>query len=198
MWALGELDIDFTQQDIGSNPGDLESEAFKKLNPRSRIPVLIDGDSVISESNTIVRYLFAEYGSKEFALASPIRQSHIERWMDWELATLQPDIIGLFWSFYRTPETNRDCAKIEYHQQRCASHLRQLDKQLGTQPYLAGETFSMADICCATGLYRYFEMGVNVEKPKNLMNWYDVMTGRADYRKNIVLPFGNLKGRLSF
>ena len=46
MWALGELDIDFVQKDIGSNPGDLESADFKELNPHSRIPILVDGDAV--------------------------------------------------------------------------------------------------------------------------------------------------------
>jgi glutathione S-transferase len=198
MWTLGELGINFIQKDIGSNSGELESAQFKKLNPHSRIPVLVDSEAVIWESNTIIRYLFAEYGAKDSAPVSPIQQSHIERWMDWELAKLQPDFIGLFWCFYRTPEADWDSTKIEYHRELCASHLRLLDQQLKTQAYLEGEVFSMADICCATSLYRYFEMGIDVEKPKNLMHWYDRMAIRADYRDNIMVSFTELKGRLEF
>lgn len=206
MWALDELNITYEQFDVGSNLGDLQTASFKQLNPHSRIPVITvskddgegDSDDTIWQSNTIIRYLFAEYGSKKFAPTSPIQQSHVERWMDWELATLQPDVIGLFWSFYRTPETTRDSIKIEYHRERCVSHLRQLDQRLQTQPYLTGKTFSMADICCATNLYRTFEMGIDVDKPKNLMHWYDRMANRPAYRENIMVPFTELKGRLEF
>lgn len=198
MWALNELNLTYEQIDVGSNPGDLETESFKQLNPHSRIPVLVDNDAVIWQSNTIIRYLINMYGSNDFATTSPIQQSHIERWMDWELATLQPDFIDLFWGFYRTTEANRDDTKIEYHRERCSDHIRQLDQQLETQPYLAGETFSIADICCATSLYRYFEMGIEVDKPKNLMSWYDRMASRPAYRKSIMVPFTELKGRLEF
>ena len=198
MWTFGEIHISFSQKDIGSNSGDLESIEFKKLNPHSRIPVLVDGDVPIWESNTIIRYLFSEYGTKIFKPTNRIELTLLERWMDWELATLQPDVIGLFWGFYRTPEANRDSTKIKYHTQRCASHFRQLDQQLKTQAYLAGETFSMADICCATSLYRYFEMGIDVDQPKNLMQWYDRMVNRSAYRDNIMVPFTELKGRLEF
>ena len=200
MWALDELNIAFQQFDVGSNPDDLQTTSFKQLNPHSRVPVITDGGSnnIICQSNTIIRYLFATYGSKDSTIASPFQQSHVERWMDWELAELQPDVIGLFWQFYRTPKANWDMNKIEYHRARCALHLHQLDKQLGPRAYLSGEFFSMADICCATSLYRYFAMGIEVDRPKNLTRWYNRMTSRPAYRKNIMVSFNELRGRLEF
>ena len=198
MWALDELKIEYEQIDIGSHSGDLETTSFRQLNPHSTIPVIADGEDTIWQSNTIIRYLFAEYGSNAYTPTTPIQQSYVERWMDWELATLQPDVIGLFWCFYRTPEVDRDATKIEFHREHCTNHFRQLDRQLETQLYLAGDNFSMADICCATSLYRYFEMGIGVDKPKNLMRWYDSVTNRPAYRKNIMVSFTELKGRLEF
>ncbi|MFT5656861.1 MAG: glutathione S-transferase [Gammaproteobacteria bacterium] len=198
MWGLDELDIKYTQHDIGSHPGDLDSVEFKKLNPHSRIPVLVDGDAVVWESNTILRYLFAEYGSDKFCPVNRLEQSHGERWMDWELATLQPDFIDLFWRFYRTPERGRNDNKIEISAAKCEKHFSQLDQQLSQQDYLAGNVFSIADICNAACLYRYFEMGIVVVKSSNLLAWYKRMSTRPAYRKNIMRPFAELKGRLDF
>lgn len=81
-------------------------------------------------------------------------------WMDWELATLQPDCLALFWGFFRTPAEQRDHTVLQSSLSRCEKHYRKLDAHLAYQPYLVGATFTMADIPCATSLYRYFEMGV--------------------------------------
>ena len=53
----------------------------------------------------------------------------------------------------------------------------------------------MGDIPVATGLYRYFEMGMEVEKPANLMAWYQQLSGREAFQRAIMTPFDELKGR---
>ncbi len=198
MWALDELGIEYYQYDVGSNPGDLETVDFKSLNPFSRIPVLVDRDAILCESNSIIRYLYAQHGTEESLPANHFQQARIERWMDWELASLQPAFVDLFWRFYRTPEENRDRHKIEASKAACENHFKQLDQHLSNQNYLAGNQFSMADICCATCLYRYFEMGATVEKPPNVIIWYGRITQRSAYQKNILVPFIDLKSRQQF
>jgi glutathione S-transferase len=190
--------IKYYQHDVGSNPGDLETVDFKSLNPFSRIPVLVDGDATLCESNSIIRYLYAQHGTANSLGANHAQQAKVERWMDWELASLQPAFVDLFWRFYRTPEGNRDSHKIEASKVACENCFKQLNQHLSQQNYLAGDKFSMADICCATSLYRYFEMGIEVDKPKNLMDCYDRMTSRLAYRENIMVPFNELKGRQQF
>ncbi len=195
LWTLGELEIDYTHQDIGSQTGDLETPEFLQLNPRARIPVLVDDGSVVWESNTIVRYLCAVYGKNLLWPGEPVKRSHADRWMDWELATLQPDFMGLFWGYYRTPEAKRDKDQIEHSKSRCEHHFAMLDNHLKHSDYLAGETFSMGDIPSATSLYRYFEMGMAVEKPANLMAWYQRLSARKAFQQTIMTPFAELKGR---
>ena len=56
LWLLAELKLDYQHHDIGSNAGDLDSPAFRQLNPHARIPVLVDQGQSIWESNTILRY----------------------------------------------------------------------------------------------------------------------------------------------
>ena len=195
LWTLAELNIEYKHHDVGSNVGDLESPEFLALNPNGRIPVLVDKGSAIWESNTIVRYLCAVYGTNILWPDNPLRRSYADRWMDWELATLEPDFGGLFWGFYRKPESKRDTAKIESSKSNCKRHFRMLDDHLANNDFLAGEAFSMGDIPAASYLYRYFEMGAGVEKPANVMAWYQRLSEREAYQQTIMTPCDELKGR---
>ena len=195
LWTLAELKIDYRHHDVGSNVGDLETSEFLAMNPHARIPVLVDKGSIIWESNTIVRYLSASYGENLLWMDDPMQRSFAERWMDWELATLEPDFMGLFWGFYRKPEGKRDYEQIGKSKSNCERHFRLLDDHLKENNYLAGAEFSMGDIPAATYLYRYFEMGVEVERPANVMAWYQRLSGRRAFQKTIMTAFNELEGR---
>lgn len=197
-WVVAELGLEHRHHDIGSDPGDLDSEKFKALNPHARIPVLRDDNGVVWESNTIVRYLCARHDPAGLWPEDPYDRSRAERWMDWELARLQVDFIDLFWLFYRTPEAERDAAAIEQARARCARDVQQLDAQLAKQPFLAGKKLSMGDIPCAVFLYRYANMGLDVEWPAHVDRWYRRLAERDAYRQTVMQPFDELRGRLRF
>jgi glutathione S-transferase len=198
IWVLHELNLEYRHHDVGSTPGDLDSEDFRSKNLHSRIPVLLDQDEYIWESNTIVRYLAYRYSKGVLWQQSPKLRSRAERWMDWELATLQPDFIELFWGYYRTPESECDHLKISASLKRCELHFSQLNQHLKTCPYLAGESFTMGDIPCATSLYRYFSMGLNVEQPKYVLDWYKRLSEREAFQDTIMVSFDELRGRVEF
>lgn len=198
IWMLRELDLEFRHHDLGSRAGDLETPEFLALNPRGRIPVIRDGEAVIWESNTVLRYLAGRYAAGGLWPRDPFERSLADRWMDWELATLQPDFIDLFWGFYRTPEADRDAAAIADAARRCERDYALLDSHLCRYPYLGGERFTMGDIPAAVSLYRYFEMGYEVAKPAALMQWYERLSDRPAYRETVMTAFDELQGRLDY
>ena len=198
LWLLAELDLEFNYHDIGSSAGDLETPEFLKLNPQARIPVLQHGDAVVSESNSILRYLANSFAASALYPDEPLQRSQVERWMDWELASLQPAFIDLFWGYYRTPPAARDPKAIDIAQRQCRLHFAALDRQLTEQPFLAGEFFSLADIACGVCLFRYFNMGLAVEEPPQVMRWYRQLSQRAAFRHTIMQPFDELEGRTEF
>ncbi len=51
LWLLEELELDYQQIELGSNPGDTETDEFAQLNPMRKVPVLVDGEKMIWESN---------------------------------------------------------------------------------------------------------------------------------------------------
>jgi len=61
LWTLDELALDYRHHDLGSRPGDLDTAEYLAINPHARIPALLDHGAVIWESNSIIRYLAAEY-----------------------------------------------------------------------------------------------------------------------------------------
>lgn len=168
------------------------------MNPHGRVPVLKDDQLVVWESHSILRYLAASYGAEQFWPASPAERSFSDRWMDWSLATLQPRFIKLFWSFYRTPENARNSNEIQMAADECDSCFRIMNDVLADSPYLGGENYSLADIPAGTSLYRYFEMGLDVPRHSNVVEWYSRLRGRPSFRRQIMVPFEELRGRLEF
>jgi len=198
LWTIGELELPYQHIDAGGSAGGLDQPEFLAMNPNGRIPVLVDDDVTIWESNSIVRYLCARYSHDRLWAEAPAKRSLAERWMDWELATLQPDFLDLFWGYYRTPEALRDHQKIQHASARCQIHLAILDAHLADRTFLAGDEFSMGDIPVATSLYRYFEMGIPTPKIPNVRRWYGVLAERKPYREHIMTPFDELYGRQTF
>lgn len=198
LWFIDELGINYEHIDIGSVIGELESEEFLAMNPHGRIPVIQDNNLYVWESNTIIRYLAATFGKDSYWVADSAERTLVDRWVDWELASSQPDFISFFWAYYRTPEYKRDIVKIEYYKKRCEKNFSILNSQLLINRYVAGSEFSIADIALGTALFRYFNMDIEVVVLPNIYNWYQRLCDRSAFQKNICIPFGDLKGRLEF
>lgn len=115
--------------------------------------------------------------------SDPFERSLAERWMDWELASLQPDFLDLFWGWYRTAAEHRDPAFITKSAVCCENRFHILDSHLATNRFVAGDLFSMGDIAVATCLYRYFEMGIPTPEIPHVRRWYQKLCERKAYQK---------------
>ena len=198
LWALAELELEFEHIEAGGKSGGLDSPEFLAMNPNGRIPVVCDGDLTVWESHAILRYLAARYGQAGLWDDDPAVRSLADRWMDWGQTALQPDFMALFWGYYRMPEQQRDARRIKGAADRCADHLRLLGSHLASQPWVAGEHFTIGDIPVGTALYRYFEMGYPVPELPQVRAFYRRLADRPGYRAHIMTPFDDLRGRLDF
>ena len=197
LWLVGELGLDHRHIPAGGFHGGLDAPAFVAMTPHGRIPVIDDNGTVVWESHAILRYLAARYGQDRFWSQDPGARSTWDRWMDWAQTTLQPDFVdGVFWGFYRTPEAQRDRPAIRRSLERCAEHFGLLDGWLGDRPYLEGDDLSLADIPAGTTLYRYFELDIPRPSLPNVEAWYRRLQSRPAFREHVMVPFGELFGRL--
>jgi glutathione S-transferase len=199
LWLVDELGLAHEHIPAGGSFGRLDEPSFRALNPHGRVPVIQDGELAVWESQAILRYLAARYGRDGFWPDDPAERSRIDGWMDWSQTALQPDFLnGVFWGYYRTPEAQRDWPAIRKSIDRCTRHFRLLDDVLATRPFLCGDQLSLADIPAGTALYRYFELDIERPSVPNVAAWYRRLQDRPAYRAHVMLPFGELRGRLDY
>jgi glutathione S-transferase len=197
-WLVGELGLAHRHVPLGGGFGGLDDPAFLTMNPHGRVPVIDDDGVVVWESHSILRYLAARYGKHTFWSEDPGERSRAERWMDWNLASLQPAFMDLFWGFYRTPDAERDWPKIRDALARTAHAMEQLDRQLAGRAFLAGDSLTLADVPAAVSLYRYFNLEIERPPLPNVETWYGRLSERPAYRTHVMIPFADLRGRLAY
>ena len=190
LWCLAELDLPYERIDAGMQFGRTRGDDYLAMNPNARIPTLVDGDFVLWESNSIMRYLCLAHGRGTPIYPQAARQrAAVERWLDWTLSTLQPAERPVFWGLVRTPPAERDMAQIQQEADANAELWRIVDRQLATRRYMEGEAFTLADI--ALGAYARRWLGVvGITRPtlSHLDRWFAELSGRPGFVKYIAPP----------
>ena len=198
VWTLEELGLSYERVDAGGQFGGLDTPGFLAMNPHGRVPVLVDGDSVVWESDAIIRYLTARYGSGDLWPQDAAERAGADAWMAWTAAKLYPDWIALFWKLVRTPEPARDVEVIAQHHAAAVAAFAVLDRHLAGRDYVAADHLTMADIPAGMMLYRWFEMDINRPDMPNVEAWYARLRTRPAYRSSICIAFDDLVGRQTY
>ena len=86
LWCLAELDLAYERIDAGMQFGKNTEAAYLAMNPNGRVPTLVDGDYVLWESNSVMRYLCMAYGGNSPIYPSlPKALAGVDSWLDWSL-----------------------------------------------------------------------------------------------------------------
>ena len=159
LWCLAELGLeeskDFERIDAGLHFGKNRTPEFLTLNPNGLVPTLQDGDLVLWESNTILRYLVRQYDKSKRFPTDIASQFQSEKWMDWQLGTMWPSLRVAFLGLTRTPENERNYEVIHKAYQDTNALLALLDQQLANQRYCSGDSFNIGDIPLALCVSRW-------------------------------------------
>jgi glutathione S-transferase len=190
LWCLSELGIAYERIDAGMAFGKNNEPAYLAMNPNGRVPTLVEGDFVLWESNSIMRYLVLAYGG-----ASPIypqepkQRASVDRWLDWTLSTLQPVDRPVFWALVRTPVEKRDMIAIQKDADAEAVQWRIVDAQLATRRFIEGDDFTIADIALGAYARRWFGVeGIVKPKLAHLERWFAQFASRPGFQQFIAPP----------
>jgi glutathione S-transferase len=187
LWCLAELDLAYQRIDAGMAFGKNDQPEYLAMNPNGRVPTLVDGDYVLWESNSIMRYLNLAYGKgAPIYPQSPQPRAAVDRWLDWTLSTLQPVDRPVFWALVRTPKEKRDMIAIQKDVDAEAVVWRIPDALLATRRYIEGDQFTIADIALGAFARRWFGVeGVTKPKLPNLERWFALISERPGFQKFI-------------
>jgi glutathione S-transferase len=188
LWCCGELGIEFERLDWGGKFGGNKDKDYLALNPNGLVPTMKDGDFVLWESNSIMRYLNAQYGNGRLLPSSPQGMANANRWMDWQLSTLNPAIVPLFWNLIRTPADKRDPKTIQNALEKTTAAWQMVENQLLQGPFVAGDQLSLGDIPVGVWAYRWFNLPIERPKLPDLENWHERLKQRKPYQAHIMIP----------
>ena len=93
--------------------------------------------------------------------------------MDWQQTTHNPAGRDAFIQLVRTPVENRSQSAIAASAAATEPLLAMLDAQLARQPFLAGDTLTMADIPVACEMHRWWGLPLEFPARPDLRRWYE-------------------------
>jgi glutathione S-transferase len=188
LWCCDELGIGYERIDAGGAFGRTKDADYVAMNPMSLVPTVQDGDVVIWESNTILRYLATTRGGARLYPTNPAPRTQVERWMDWQLAHVTAPMTTLLFHCVRLPEAERD-PKLVAGATKQAQHLFGiLDRHLADKEFVGGAAFTLADICLGIFAYRWLHFPIERETLPRLEAWYGRLTQRQPFATHIMQP----------
>ena len=187
MWTVGELGLAHERVDIGGEFGGNNKPAYLALNPNGLVPTIEDGDLILWESNSIVRYLAGRYGPGKLEPKNAKARALASQWMDWQISVVLPALSPAFWGLVRTPLEKRDHAAIAASQAKTTDAMKILDANLSRNVYVAGNAFSMGDISVGVFTYRFRQLVPERPPLTNLERWYASLEQRPAFRDHVAV-----------
>ena len=188
LWICGEMGLSFDREDLGGPFGGNDKPEYRALNPNGKVPTIIDDEFVLWESNSCTRYLAAKYAPGTLYPDDLTARADAERWMDWQIATVSPTLVPVFWGMVRTAPEDRDLKAIEAARKKLSANIAIMDNQLSNSTYLAGSTFTVGDIPLGITAYRWFNMEIEREPYINVQRWYDLLCDRPAFQEHVMNP----------
>ena len=193
-WALHELGLVYEENLIGSRSGVTQGEDFRALNPKGKIPVLQDGDLILTESAAIVTYLGDNYGVGS-GLTPAVGTRDRARYDEWcFFVMMELDAHTLY-----VVRKHRDLAELygaapKAIDEAFAGFERQVkvaeEKLSDGRSYLLGETFSGADILLTTCLD--WALFYDLQLPEGVAAYRERTNARPAYQSASALNYSIL------
>ncbi len=145
IWALEEVGAPYTLRTVNLLAGEHKSPELLALNTMGKLPVITDGDAVVSETSAICMYLADRYalGRLSPALDDRERGAYL-RWCVYPSAVIEPGCMakGAGWAY---KPSQAGWGSYE-------SIVQTLDTALKNGPWLLGDRFTMADVLVGSSL----------------------------------------------
>lgn len=193
LWAAEELGLAYERIDLGGPFGGTDDPAYRAKNPNGLVPTIEDdgpdgGTVVLWESNAIVRYLAARYGSGSLWPEDPAARALSDRWMDWALTVLGPDMRTLFWGFVRDP-VHADVGAMLRAADAAARAWSLLDAHLAAtgRDFIAGDALTTGDIPAGCFLQRWLSFPLDRPDLPRLAAWHERLAQRPGYRRHVMV-----------
>lgn len=148
-WTLQELGIDFEAIPVNLLTGEHRSPAFLKINPAGKLPVLVDGEMVLTESIAIVLYLAEKYRDKALIPADPQQRAQLMRWLLFTTTELEQPLWRMARHTALYPEDRRLPGELALAREDFVAMASIMEEHMRGRQYVVGDTATIGDFVLA-------------------------------------------------
>lgn len=148
--ALEEMQLPYEWHLVNIIKDDQHQSDYRKLSPNGKIPTIIDPDGpdgeplIMMESGAILLYLAQKTG--QLMPADERGKLAVQQWLFFQMAHVGP-MFGQFGHFFKfAADKTTDDYGVNRYTGEAKRLLKVMDDRLAESPYLAGDTYSIADI----------------------------------------------------
>jgi len=185
LWLCEELNLEYEREDWGRGFRSAQSPEYLQLNPNGQIPVVLDGDLVLWQSNSIIRYLANAYDKEHQLYPTQAKERFfVDQWIDWQAIELNNSWTYTIMSLLRHSPDHQDPNLLQQGINDWNHHMQILDQQLAkTQAYVAGTEFTLADIPIGLSVQRWKATPFDHPTLKNVDQYFERLNQRAGFLK---------------
>ncbi len=188
---LEEIGLSYEVHPIDINAGEQFRPEFLKIAPNNRIPAIVDREGpdgkplALFESGAILIYLAEKMKSP--LLPSDARGRAITiQWLMWQMGGVGP-MFGQAHHFLKFAKEDVPYGKKRYHDETKRLY-GVMDRRLGEAPYLAGASYSIADIATYPWVARHEFHQVDLGEFPNVARWFETIGRRPAVAKGMKVP----------
>ncbi len=180
IWAAAELGMAFDVIETGGPFGGTDTPDYRAMNPNGRIPTIDDDGFVLWESHAILRYLANKSGADTLYPHEPRARARVDQWLDWQgahQAQAVRDLVKMTIKAKSAPDPSRlTAAEAE-----ADLLFGILDCALADGGFVAGVSFTIADIPVAVGYRRWATLPIMRKAFPTLEAWFDRVSARPAF-----------------
>ena len=193
-WVLQELGVDFEAVTVDLRAGEHRKPEFLALNPAGKLPVLVDGGVVLTESAAIALYLAEKYPSKGLLPTDLAERAQAYRWLLFVVTELEQPLWRIARHQNLYPEEKRLPAEIELAREDFRQMAPVLEQHLSGRRFVVGERAGIVDFVTAYTLDWANEAGLLAGFPA-LTAYMERMYRRPQAAPRIAAAFASIGGR---
>ena len=185
IWLLEELGLDYELEVL--TRGEV-NEAFIEASPFSKLPTIIDGEVVMSESVAIVQYILQKYGEGRLEPDHDSNQyAEYLQWLNFGESVLIDPIVSILINKVFRPEEHRHEYSVQSAEKSFAKMIKTLNSIMEGKAYIMGDDFTAADIINGYTLRLADNLQLLPGEPgtENVVNYFKSLASRDAYKKAI-------------
>ncbi|AZT83272.1 glutathione S-transferase family protein [Marinobacter sp. NP-4(2019)] len=149
IWLLNELGLEYELHPVDLLQGEQLRQDFLSLNPAAKVPVLVDGSLVLTESAAIQLYLAEKYPQAGFIPEAVEDRAQMYRWIFFLVTEIEQPLWRIARHTFVYPEEKRLPQDVELARQECLEMVAVLERHMAEREFIVGNRLSVADFNAA-------------------------------------------------